>query len=1047
MEPLFRLTLVRPAVTQDPANPSIDLAQDSPLQKALTQMSTQATTAATIQPRSDYQRLARGFVASTDFIGDPAANPLNTQLDALADALDPLEGAASVTHADVVKAVRTALGHTPGEVIQDQAVTAVMQRLRDSVIAIKLLQEEHGRPIEALTNQLRDLELIGTVAADAHFPATPDALRRYRRRSLLCPPLAGLQSVLSTAALDEQRRKQQADAEAERQKRVETLLATHQGLAQAIGELTNLGSEHFQTTPQEAHDGFTPPADLSPSSAAARETAYFQQLSDLNIKHFETALTPQPGTAAAKNVDVPGDSPATTLAAELLSHAPRPLSGSPTFRPLTLGDVGFHLKPDAAQALSTATQQVLNQRKIALDQKPLDQIVAALQNEMRDAAAELETLHSQLYERSVKRVGDALVTIKTPAPSVWAGIFVGGAFSKPTSPAPGPVTESIPHTRGQVAPAGIADLLIVKQQLIGYESADISHIENVLKGESKVREYTSRQEIQQVTFQETETTKSEERELQSTDRFEMTRETNNTIKEDASLKAGLTLSGKYGPTVDFSASAEGSASRSKEEATKTAANFSQEVTQRSANKITERVLQRTSLTVTNEIIDKDTHTVDNAAGTGHISGVYQWINKVYQAQMFNYGLRTMFDFMVPEPAAFYIAALKMAQASASSLEKPADFTLRPEDITEQNYGYWVRLYQASDVTPPPELYITKAFDFKAGGGDDNTDYNQSGQITIDEGYQAIQGSVGRVVNTWGDGDLVDAVLGRRSHRYAHNSPWVWITALDGEVGTIPFVIDTFKASMIAVAVEVKCQRTERAMTKWRLDTHSKLTSAYQARLSEYEEKLSAAQLQAGIPITGKNPALNLEIMKDELKKNCISILTDQYYDLFDAIDTSTANGLPQLDVAEATVEGSYVRFFEQAFEWEEITWVTYPYFWGRKNQWSERLGYEDPDPLFNQFLKAGYCRVSVPARPGFEGAIDHFMSFGELWNGGPLPPISSPLYLPIADEIAERLQRPGDEIPQGDPWLVRIPTTLVKLRPDDALPKWVQDASGNWVEG
>ena len=38
-------------------------------------------------------------------------------------------------------------------------------------------------------------------------------------------------------------------------------------------------------------------------------------------------------------------------------------------------------------------------------------------------------------------------------------------------------------------------------------------------------------------------------------------------------------------------------------------------------------------------------------------------------------------------------------------------------------------------------------------------------------------------------------------------------------------------------------------------------------------------------------------------------------------------------------------------------------------------------------------------------AIDHFMAYTELWSGGPPPPISSPLYLPIADEIAERLGR------------------------------------------
>jgi hypothetical protein len=34
-----------------------------------------------------------------------------------------------------------------------------------------------------------------------------------------------------------------------------------------------------------------------------------------------------------------------------------------------------------------------------------------------------------------------------------------------------------------------------------------------------------------------------------------------------------------------------------------------------------------------------------------------------------------------------------------------------------------------------------------------------------------------------------------------------------------------------------------------------------------------------------------------------------------------------MDLFEAEGEGPYVRFFEQAFEWEHMTWVTYPYFW------------------------------------------------------------------------------------------------------------------------
>jgi hypothetical protein len=729
------------------------------------------------------------------------------------------------------------------------------------------------------------------------------------------------------------------------------------------------------------------------------------------------------------------------LAQALLASPARVLVGRQAFQAVDLAEVGFVLQPSAAEALSETTLGILAARSIDLATVPLDRVTQRLELDLAGTVDRLEVLAGHPVKQSFRRIGDALVSITTPVTTGWGTLGTGGVVPLPSFPLDG----SIPHTRGDVAPAGVADLLIVKQQLTGYEGADIAHIENVLKGESKVREHTRRDETVVTTVSETEKTTTEERELQTTDRFEMTRETSQTIKEDVALKAGLNISGSYGPTVDFSASAEGSFSRSKEEATKAATTFSQDVTERSSRKIAERVLERSTVQVTTEVIEKNTHELNNVNGTGHISGVYQWVNKVYQAQMFNYGLRAMFDFMVPEPAAFLIGVMTQAHQSALSLTKPPDFTLTPAQITESNYAYWVAQLKATDVAPPPELYKTKSADYKAGGGDHNTNYNQSGQITLDEGYRAVYGSVGVVRDIWEDDNSVDVVLGRRTQRMG-DGDWLWTTALDGEQDTVPYAIDTFHCSQVAVAVEVKCQRTDRAMDKWRLETHAKLTTAHQALVSDYEEKLANLQLQAGVAIRGTNPAANLITMQAELKKNCISILTDQHFDLFDAIEMSPANGLPEIDVAEAAAEGTYVRFFEQAFEWEQMTWVTYPYFWGRKDQWDERIGYDDPDPVFNQFLQAGYCRVSIPARPGFEGAIDHFLTFGEIWNGGPLPTVSSPLYLPIADEIAERLDRPGQEVPQGDPWTVRIPTNLVHLRPDDRLPRWVQNAQGEWVE-
>jgi hypothetical protein len=113
--------------------------------------------------------------------------------------------------------------------------------------------------------------------------------------------------------------------------------------------------------------------------------------------------------------------------------------------------------------------------------------------------------------------------------------------------------------------------------------------------------------------------------------------------------------------------------------------------------------------------------------------------------------------------------------------------------------------------------------------------------------------------------------------------------------------------------------------------------------------------------------------------------------------------------------------------------------------WPQRSLLDDVDPQFAEFLKAGSARVVVPVRPGFEAALAHFMDTGEIWEGADPPTLTSPLYVSIIDEIKERTQAPGDEVAQGGPWDVRLPTTLVRLRADDSLPTWSKQADGSWV--
>src|SRR5205085_7852826 len=111
------------------------------------------------------------------------------------------------------------------------------------------------------------------------------------------------------------------------------------------------------------------------------------------------------------------------------------------------------------------------------------------------------------------------------------------------------------------------------------------------KGESNEHTVRRARTTEETTLEETERTQEEERDLQSTEHFELKNEVDKTVKEDASLKAGASLSGSYGGMIDFKTYVDGSLSTSTQEATKQSSAYAKDVTTRAATKITERIRQ------------------------------------------------------------------------------------------------------------------------------------------------------------------------------------------------------------------------------------------------------------------------------------------------------------------------------------------------------------------------------------------------------------------------------------------------------------------------
>lgn len=639
--------------------------------------------------------------------------------------------------------------------------------------------------------------------------------------------------------------------------------------------------------------------------------------------------------------------------------------------------------------------------------------------------AVLEALHAQ-------RTSQLMELEKASMPTESAIHMIGMSFGQvAANDYVGPPATGLPTGHGNIKPVGIGDLLLVKEHVLRYDGGDLAHVENVLKSEHLSRDTRRLERTETTIFQETETTKEEQRDTQTTDRFSLKRETSDTIKTEFSLKAGVAVDAKYGPMVEVKANADFATSTATESATKQATEFSKDVVARSVTKLVQRVLERRSTTTISEFEEKYSHGFDNTQGDANISGYYQWIDKVMQAQVYNYGKRLLFDATVPEPSTNFILTQTKNTDQGQNLIKPPPFTLTAAQINEGNYELWGAKYQVTglEAPPPPVKTISKGYD--ASMPQDPHEATKSETLTIDDGYRAKYALFQRSWVGW-DGRVWRILIGSN-----------WIDALvttgyfnmSGEIGSVAVAYQAYKMETLAATVEIFCERTDRAVVSWQLKVHSAITQGYQAKLQAYEQALAQAMAAVGTVIAGRNPGFNARLIAMELRKECLTLLTGQQFDGFGALELS-AEGYAQPNLTATEKQMPYVRFFEQAFEWEHIIYFFYPFFWGWKPAWKKHMLLDDVDPQFGDFLRAGAARVVFPVRPGFEPAVIHYLETGEIWNGGPPPDISSSLYLPIVKEIQEATGAPGSEVPVGDPWLVHLPTTLVRLRPNNDLPTW-----------
>ncbi|SDQ38461.1 hypothetical protein SAMN05421664_1401 [Chryseobacterium soldanellicola] len=585
---------------------------------------------------------------------------------------------------------------------------------------------------------------------------------------------------------------------------------------------------------------------------------------------------------------------------------------------------------------------------------------------------------------------------------------------------------------------GIADYLKVVQTTHAYVPGEVTHIENVMAKEFKQKSTRRlrRSEIQ------TTTSKSTERETlndtTTTTRNDMQSEIANIIQQDINAEAHFRYGGGSKP---FEVGGSFASHNSKETSTRQAVAKSQEITEKATERLLTKVAEERIEKIIEEFEENNAHGFDNRNGDKHVIGVYRWVDKKIKNQIYNYGKRTMFEFMIPEPAKLH--RLATAATVTETLTAPIDPRTAPQPWTMADpksasldqLQHWASIYNVklTELIESTKKFTTGVQWIKLNGDggykhltiDIPANY-QASHVKMWYGFERNRsGGSSLSTSNFSGGMASFPNSGRSIDAIAEFSP-------QNVTGSYDFVYQGSNIDSVNFNFEVTCKLSDAYMNAWKQENFDAIIKAYQEAYAEFQEKKKELEATAKEQEEANKEKLSnfyRDMERVIIKHNCIAYLLQDYSALGRNL-TNNAKAMQDFSIILDENLDQYTalaKFMEQAFEWTIMDYTFYPYYWANREEWQNMYLSESADPLFRSFLQAGMARVIVTVNPGFEDAVQFFLTTGRIWNGGEVPVIGDPMYMSIVDEMREPLG-----LKQGKAWITTLPTSLNILQKDSA---------------
>ena len=324
------------------------------------------------------------------------------------------------------------------------------------------------------------------------------------------------------------------------------------------------------------------------------------------------------------------------------------------------------------------------------------------------------------------------------------------------------------------------------------------------------------------------------------------------------------------------------------------------------------------------------------------------------------------------------------------------------------------------------------------------DDQADGSVSTDDGFHSIRVTAtvaGKLQTHWHPETSVSTVQDGKLRKAAGADwdPSAFNLASTPVRERLPVSVVAAGAENVTASVVVQCNLTDEGFDAWRQTVYDALVTAHEQAVREYRDEQARLALRRASSLRERSPARHTELISDELRRLVIAWLTDESpFGGRPAVHTKQSapkaeHADEHSDVEAVLATAPEIQFLEQAFEWQNLVYVCYPFYWATPWTWDERRTLDAGDARLAQFLRAGSVRVVVPARAGFQEAVAHWLAFRQPWAGGPVPQPQDPLYVSIAQEIRDQLLAPDDGVP-GESWEARLPTNFRWLDDKPTLP-------------